>query len=64
MMIERIFASPGSEWSPVWEHLAKPYAEQVGVPRIEDAKEAARREIEDALGKVEAESAARQARKD
>ena len=25
MGVERIFASPGSEWSPVWEHLAKPY---------------------------------------
>jgi acetolactate synthase-1/2/3 large subunit len=24
MGVERIFASPGSEWSPVWEHLAKP----------------------------------------
>ena len=51
----------------LWAYLAlvgKPYAEQVGVPRIEDAKEAARREIEDALGKVDAEAAARQARKD
>jgi thiamine pyrophosphate-dependent acetolactate synthase large subunit-like protein len=26
MGVERIFASPGSEWSPVWEYLAKPYA--------------------------------------
>ena len=25
MGIERIFASPGSEWAPVWEHLAKTY---------------------------------------
>jgi acetolactate synthase I/II/III large subunit len=25
MGVERIFASPGSEWSPVWEYLAKPY---------------------------------------
>src|SRR3990172_6340630 len=24
MGVERIFASPGSEWSPVWESLAKP----------------------------------------
>lgn len=24
MGVDRIFASPGSEWSPVWEHLAKP----------------------------------------
>jgi acetolactate synthase-1/2/3 large subunit len=24
MGVEWIFASPGSEWSPVWEHLAKP----------------------------------------
>ena len=24
MGVERIFASPGSEWSPVWEALAKP----------------------------------------
>jgi acetolactate synthase I/II/III large subunit len=27
MGVERIFASPGSEWAPVWEYLAKPYAE-------------------------------------
>ena len=27
MGVERIFASPGSEWSPVWEYLAKPYAD-------------------------------------
>jgi acetolactate synthase-1/2/3 large subunit len=26
MGVERIFASPGSEWAPVWEYLAKPYA--------------------------------------
>jgi acetolactate synthase-1/2/3 large subunit len=26
MGIERIFASPGSEWAPLWEYLAKPYA--------------------------------------
>ena len=32
MGIERIFASPGSEWSPVWEHLAKPYAEPGAIP--------------------------------
>ena len=25
MGVDRIFASPGSEWSPVWEYLAKPY---------------------------------------
>ena len=25
MGVERIFASPGSEWAPVWEYLAKPY---------------------------------------
>src|SRR3989442_6268564 len=24
MGIDRIFASPGSEWAPVWEYLAKP----------------------------------------
>ena len=24
MGVDRIFASPGSEWSPVWEYLAKP----------------------------------------
>ena len=32
MGVERIFASPGSEWSPVWEHLAKPYAEPGAIP--------------------------------
>ena len=25
MGIERIFASPGSEWAPVWENLANTY---------------------------------------
>lgn len=25
MGVDRIFASPGSEWAPVWEYLAKPY---------------------------------------
>lgn len=25
MGVERIFASPGSEWAPLWEALAKPY---------------------------------------
>jgi thiamine pyrophosphate-dependent acetolactate synthase large subunit-like protein len=32
MGIDRIFASPGSEWSPVWEFLAKPPAPGEGVP--------------------------------
>jgi acetolactate synthase I/II/III large subunit len=32
MGVERIFASPGSEWSPVWEHLAKPYGSGEDVP--------------------------------
>src|SRR2546421_9763772 len=26
MGVERIFASPGSDWAPLWEALAKPYA--------------------------------------
>src|SRR5258708_22571712 len=26
MGVERIFASPGSDWAPLWEGLAKPYA--------------------------------------
>src|SRR5574341_1296394 len=30
MGVEKIFASPGSEWSPVWEALADPRSE--GVP--------------------------------
>ena len=30
MGVERIFASPGSEWSPVWEALAEPGVE--GMP--------------------------------
>src|SRR5260370_35564324 len=25
MGVERIFASPGSDWAPLWEALAKPY---------------------------------------
>src|SRR5712692_3639889 len=29
MGVERIFASPGSEWSPVWEALAEPRAESI-----------------------------------
>ena len=32
MGIDRIFSSPGSEWSPVWEALAKPKAQNEGVP--------------------------------
>lgn len=32
MGVERIFASPGSEWSPVWEHLAKPYGSDQEIP--------------------------------
>lgn len=27
MGVERIFASPGSDWAPLWEALAKPYKE-------------------------------------
>jgi len=29
MGVDRIFASPGSEWSPVWEALAEPRAESI-----------------------------------
>ena len=32
MGVERIFASPGSEWAPVWEHLAKPYGSPHEIP--------------------------------
>ncbi|MBI4487789.1 MAG: hypothetical protein HY694_01775 [Deltaproteobacteria bacterium] len=32
MGVDRIFASPGSEWSPVWEAIAKAKAESEGVP--------------------------------
>lgn len=32
MGVERIFASPGSEWAPVWEFLAKPYGPQEAIP--------------------------------
>ncbi len=32
MGVERIFASPGSEWAPVWEHLAKPYGSAKEIP--------------------------------
>ena len=31
MGVERIFASPGSEWSPVWEALAEPGANDIPV---------------------------------
>ena len=30
MGVEQIFASPGSEWAPLWEHLAK--AQALGEP--------------------------------
>jgi len=33
MGVEWIFASPGSEWSPIWEHLAKPYGTEREIPR-------------------------------
>lgn len=33
MGVERIFASPGSEWAPVWEALAKPEGQREGWPR-------------------------------
>src|SRR5947199_110334 len=32
MGVERIFASPGSEWAPIWEHLAKPYGSASEIP--------------------------------
>src|SRR3990170_8969177 len=32
MGVERIFASPGSEWAPIWEYLAKPYGPDEPVP--------------------------------
>jgi acetolactate synthase-1/2/3 large subunit len=32
MGVEQIFASPGSEWAPVWEHLAKPYGSAEEIP--------------------------------
>ena len=33
MGVERIFASPGSEWAPVWEQLARTYPESGTIPR-------------------------------
>jgi acetolactate synthase-1/2/3 large subunit len=33
MGVERIFASPGSEWAPVWEYLAKPYGPDERIPQ-------------------------------
>jgi acetolactate synthase-1/2/3 large subunit len=32
MGVERIFASPGSEWAPVWEYLAKRYESADEIP--------------------------------
>ncbi len=32
MGVERIFASPGSEWAPLWEYLAKPYGPEDRIP--------------------------------
>ena len=34
MGVDRIFASPGSEWSPVWEAFAKAKAQSEGVPLV------------------------------
>ena len=33
MGVDRIFSSPGSEWSPVWEAFAKAKAQSEGVPQ-------------------------------
>ncbi len=33
MGVEWIFASPGSEWFPIWEHLAKPHGADREFPR-------------------------------
>src|SRR5580765_3485511 len=33
MGVERIFASPGSEWAPVWEFLDKPYDSPRDIPQ-------------------------------
>ena len=38
MGVERIFASPGSEWSPVWEFLTKPVPAHEGIPRYLSAR--------------------------
>src|SRR3990167_277731 len=38
MGVDRIFASPGSEWAPVWEHLAKPYASDGSIPAYFSAR--------------------------
>jgi acetolactate synthase-1/2/3 large subunit len=32
MGVDCIFASPGSEWAPVWEYLAKPYGSRRDIP--------------------------------
>src|SRR5258706_7852385 len=36
MGVEKIFASPGSEWSPLWEALAEPGVE--GMPKYDSAR--------------------------
>ena len=38
MGVERIFASPGSEWAPVWEHLAKTYSEAGTIPHYTSSR--------------------------
>jgi acetolactate synthase-1/2/3 large subunit len=38
MGVERIFASPGSEWAPVWEYLAKPYGSEDEIPQYLSAR--------------------------
>ena len=36
--VEYIFASPGSEWAPVWEYLAKPYSPDDDIPQYLSAR--------------------------
>src|SRR5437773_11527979 len=38
MGVDRIFASPGSEWSPAWEAFAKAKAQSEGVPRYRTSR--------------------------
>ena len=38
MGVKHIFASPGSEWSPVWEHLAKPYEAPGTIPAYHSSR--------------------------
>ena len=49
MGVEQIFASPGSEWSPVWEALAAPAEPGSRIPQYQSSRH---EEIAVAMAKI------------